>query len=57
MSSALKRKGCGPQSLGSAVKLAPILGVIAKKVIVDKVSEKVSGGTPLKELNVKVKKK
>ena len=44
----LKRKGCGPQSLGSAIKLAPILGLIAKKVIVDKVSEKISGGTPLK---------
>ena len=44
----LKKRGCGPQSLGSAIKLAPILGAIAKKVIVDKVSEKISGGTPLK---------
>jgi hypothetical protein len=48
----LKRKGCGPQSLGSAIKLAPILGMIAKKVIVDKVSEKISGGTPLKDKKV-----
>jgi hypothetical protein len=48
MSSAFKYKGCGPQKLGSAIKLAPILGMIAKKVIVDKVAEKVSGGTPLK---------
>jgi hypothetical protein len=49
MSSAFKYKGCGPQKLGSAIKLAPILGMIAKKVIVDKVAEKVSGGTPLKK--------
>ena len=48
MSSAFKYKGCGPQSLGSSVKLAPILGVIAKKVIVDKVAEKASSATPLK---------
>jgi len=48
MSSAFKYKGCGPQSLGSSVKLAPILSVIAKKVIVDKVAEKASSATPLK---------
>jgi len=48
MSSAFKYKGCGPQSLGSAVKLAPMLGMIAKKVIVDKVAEKASSATPLK---------
>jgi hypothetical protein len=48
MNSAFKRKGCGPQALGSAVKLAPILGMIAKKVIVDKVAKKVSSATPLK---------
>ena len=41
MNSAFKRKGCGPQALGSAVKLAPILGMIDKKVIVDKVAKKV----------------
>ena len=48
MNSAFKRKGCGPQALGSAVKLAPIFGAIAKKVIVDKVAKKVSSATPLK---------
>ena len=48
MSSAFKRKGCGPQALGSPVKIAPILGMIAKKVIVDKVAEKASSATPLK---------
>jgi len=48
MSSAFKYKGCGPQSLGSPVKLAPMLGMIAKKVIVDKVAEKASSATPLK---------
>ena len=44
--------GCGPQKLGTPFKLAPVLGMIAKKVIADKVSEKVSEkveGTPLKK--------
>ena len=48
MSSAFKYAGCGPRKLGSAIKLAPILGMIAKKVIVDKVAEKASSATPLK---------
>ena len=44
--------GCGPLKLGTPFKLAPALGMIAKKVIADKVSEKVSEkleGTPLKK--------
>ena len=51
MSSAFKRKGCGPQSLGSPVKIAPILGMIAKKVIVDKVAEKASSAVKFKGAN------
>lgn len=42
MKTPMKRKGCGPQGLGSPIKLAPILGMLAKKVIVDKISEKAS---------------
>jgi len=38
-----KRKGIGPKCLGSPMKIAPMLGMIAKKVIVDKVSDKLSG--------------
>tara|TARA_R110002012_G_scaffold103335_2_gene243271 strand:- start:13 stop:261 length:249 start_codon:yes stop_codon:yes gene_type:complete len=42
MKTPFKRKGCGPQKLGSPIKLAPILGMVAKKVIVDKIAEKAS---------------
>mgnify|MGYP003148030363 FL=1 len=37
-----KRKGCGPQALGSPIKLAPILGMVAKSLIAGKIAEKAS---------------
>ena len=37
-----KRKGCGPQGLGSPIKLAPILGMVAKSLIANKIAEKAS---------------
>ena len=33
-----KRKGCGPQGLGSPIKLAPILGMVAKSLIAGKIA-------------------
>ena len=35
-----KRKGIGPKCLGSPMKIAPILGMIAKKVLISKAVDK-----------------
>tara|TARA_R100001460_G_scaffold19460_1_gene40548 strand:- start:336 stop:536 length:201 start_codon:yes stop_codon:yes gene_type:complete len=39
------------QKCKSPIKLAPILGMLAKKVIVGKIAEKAKKATPLKDIN------
>ena len=50
MKTPFKRKGCGPQKLGSPVKFVELL---AKKLIVDKIAKKAS---PSKQVKSPIKK-